>query len=85
MPDFDAISKARPEGLRVGAVITLAAALRRARGQEPVPAGTLLVVFADKFDKINVTVIGGDTGGAYWRVPVAGARITIVDPATLKT
>jgi hypothetical protein len=87
MSDYDDVSKARPKGLTTGSVIRLASKLNRPRGQDPVPAGTLLVVIADKFDKVNVTVLGGD-GPNYWRVPVlrrpgAATEITLVDPKSI--
>lgn len=40
--------------------------------------GKLYAVIADKWDKINIALLGGD-GGRYWRA--SPSQVTVVDPA----
>lgn len=66
----------RPEGLRPGAVV-----------QVPAPIAefdqfTLFVVLKDMVDSVNITPLGGDPAGRYWRV--GPARLTVVDLAAGK-
>lgn len=66
----------RPEGLRTGALVRIKPG--RVRGISD-PAA-LFVVFADKYDTVNVTMLGGDPGRRYWRLPPS-CITEVIDPA----
>ena len=74
---YDLLVKNRDPDLRAGALVRLKkpheAAIR------DIKPGTVLICFADKFDKANCTFTGGDPRGRYWRIPAHW--LEVVDPA----
>lgn len=77
--DYETIARNRAKGLRTAALVRLKAdysgKIRK------IPPGTVLVVIADKFEKVNCMVLGGDPRGEYWRIPAPW--VEVLDPAVL--
>lgn len=67
----DFFSPKRPEGLRVGVLVTYGRALRQYE------SGTLLVVIKDNVTDVHVVPVGGTEDGMYWKVNPSG--LTVVD------
>lgn len=82
MPDYETLARDRDKNLRTGALVTLKPAY--ATRISTLTAATLLVVIADKFEKANCVLLGGDPSGKgrYWRIPATWVQV--IDPASVE-
>ena len=76
---YNRLAAERDPALRSGALVRMRKQYPPIKGLAP---ETVLVCFADKYERVNCTLVGGDPSGRYWRIPAY--EVEVIDPATVR-
>jgi hypothetical protein len=73
---YERTAESRPANLRVGAIVTLREGVWKNKADD------LFVVFADKYDRVNVVPLGGHPDNRYLRA-TPGMITAVMDPSQI--